>query len=62
MAAERSALRSAPPGGHQDQVRALFDSKAAGWPGKYAPLRLLTFTRPGTFPGQQGDASDNSYR
>jgi SAM-dependent methyltransferase len=27
-----------------------------------APLRLLTFTRPGTFPGQQGDASDNSDR
>jgi SAM-dependent methyltransferase len=27
-----------------------------------APLRLLTFTRPGTFPRQQGDASDNSER
>jgi SAM-dependent methyltransferase len=23
--------------GHLDQVRALFDTKAAGWPGKYAP-------------------------
>ena len=27
--------------GHQDQVRALFDSKAAGWPGKYAPAGRL---------------------
>jgi SAM-dependent methyltransferase len=29
------------PDGHQDQVRALFDSKAAGWPGKYAPAGRL---------------------
>jgi SAM-dependent methyltransferase len=29
--------RSAPsPGGHTEQVRSLFDSKAPGWPGKYA--------------------------
>jgi SAM-dependent methyltransferase len=41
MAAERSALQSAPPGGHQDRVRALFDSKASGWPGKYAPAGRL---------------------
>ena len=27
-----------------------------------APLRLLTFTGPGTLPGQERDASDNSYR
>jgi len=27
--------------GHQDQVRALFDSKAAGWPGRYAPAGRL---------------------
>ena len=27
--------------GHQAQVRALFDSKAAGWPGKYAPAGRL---------------------
>ena len=37
------------PAGHEEQVRALFDSKAAGWPGKYAaggPLtgRLSLFT------------------
>jgi SAM-dependent methyltransferase len=41
MAAERAALQSAPPGSHQDQVRALFDSKAAGWSGKYAPAGRL---------------------
>jgi SAM-dependent methyltransferase len=35
--AERAATTSAPPRhGHADQVRALFDGKAAGWPGKYA--------------------------
>jgi SAM-dependent methyltransferase len=27
---------------HQDQVRALFDTKAAGWPGKYGPDGRLT--------------------
>jgi SAM-dependent methyltransferase len=31
----------APPGSHRDQVRDLFDSKAAGWPGKYAPAGRL---------------------
>jgi SAM-dependent methyltransferase len=32
-----AATRSAPPlAGHTEQVRSLFDSKAAGWPGKYA--------------------------
>lgn len=30
-----------PDNGHQAQVRALFDSKAAGWPGKYAPAGRL---------------------
>src|SRR5437868_3829963 len=35
--AERAATRRPrPEDGHADQVRALFDSKAAGWPGKYA--------------------------
>lgn len=29
-------------GGHADAVRALFDAKAAGWPGKYAPDGRLT--------------------
>jgi len=37
----RTAPASTPPGGHQDQVRALFDSKAADWPGKYAPAGRL---------------------
>jgi SAM-dependent methyltransferase len=31
------AARVPAAGGHTDQVRALFDAKAAGWPGKYAP-------------------------
>jgi SAM-dependent methyltransferase len=32
-----AATRSAPAlAGHTEQVRSLFDSKAAGWPGKYA--------------------------
>lgn len=35
--AERTAATSAPSRlGHADQVLALFDGKAAGWPGKYA--------------------------
>lgn len=37
----RTAFPGTPSGGHQDQVRALFDSKAAGWPGKYAPAGRL---------------------
>jgi SAM-dependent methyltransferase len=38
-AAARSVL---PLAGHAEQVRSLFDSKAAGWPGKYAAGGRLT--------------------
>jgi len=41
--AERAAATSARPRlGHADQVLALFDGKAAGWPGKYAAGGPLT--------------------
>jgi len=36
-----AAATCPPRGSHQDQVRALFDSKAADWPGKYAPAGRL---------------------
>ena len=36
MAERVATRRPRPEDGHADQVRALFDSKAAGWPGKYA--------------------------
>ena len=38
-------------------------ARARGGPAPRAPLRLLTFTRPGTFAGpQQGEARDDSDR
>lgn len=37
LAASLPDASAAAVGGHTGQVRALFDAKAAGWPGKYAP-------------------------
>src|SRR5690242_15300398 len=62
---DATATRSAPPGtGHADQVRSLFDAKAAGWSGKYAAdgrlagrlTRLAAAVREAAAPG--GDLLD----
>jgi SAM-dependent methyltransferase len=42
MSDRTAAANRLPAGSHDDEVRALFEAKAAGWPGKYAPGGALT--------------------